>query len=140
MSALERVRKEHEKLVGTDSGWHELIHPRWGTSHPVHIREDGEIYVPEEDQFTVEELAVFDARGNLRQLAPADSRALEALVKVLELHRENEPDEHASSYQDGVYLGLERFCAGCSDLSNGEYGVAWPCPTVRAVEAVFGSD
>ena len=64
--------------------------------------------------------------------------ALAALRAVLELHRLNrEDDGNCQGYTSSGYGYLDRWCFECSEQSGREYGVQWPCLTVRAVEAAL---
>ena len=69
---------------------------------------------------------IVDARTSL----PA---AVDALEAVLKLHADA---GESQGYTAGVYGVIERCCRSCG--SHGEYGVSWPCPTVRMIAAVLG--
>lgn len=73
-------------------------------------------------------------------LAERERIAEAALRAVMQLHRANAPEDgtcqgyHAFGYG---YLSTP-WCVECSDQSGREYGVAWPCQTVRAVAEALG--
>lgn len=57
-----------------------------------------------------------------------------ALRAVLDLHKQH-PDEGMGWREDHTYGYVGIVCATCG--TPDEYGVPWPCPTVRAVAAVL---
>lgn len=61
-------------------------------------------------------------------------KALDAIEAVLELHRENTPEDGScQGYTDTGYGYLDSWCVECSGQSGREYGTDFPCPTVQAV-------
>ena len=69
---------------------------------------------------------IADARTRLPQ-------ALGALQAILNRHRNGGPSQ---GYTKGGYDEIENACTECGAI--GEYGVAWPCPTVRAIQNAIG--
>lgn len=58
-----------------------------------------------------------------------------ALERVRELHRPTEGLGYDSDEDDtpGSYGHIAQVCTSCGTAS--EYGVRWPCPTIRAIDA-----
>ena len=63
-------------------------------------------------------------------------KAGEALRAVLDLHCDAGPSQGYDFGPDGGYGWADHCCATCG--AHGEYGVEWPCPTVRAVADALG--
>lgn len=72
--------------------------------------------------------------GRSQEMRARFPRALDALSAVLAYHC---PGEGSSQgYTPSGYGDVEPYCAGCE--ASDEYAVAWPCPTVRRIEAALG--
>lgn len=95
----------------------------------VDINPIAHTYTPEDRAF------IADARNSL-------PLALDALVKVLELHRENTPEDGScQGYTDTGYGYLDSWCVECSEQSGREYGTDFPCLTVQAItETLIGGE
>lgn len=61
----------------------------------------------------------------------------DALRAVLDLHRDAGPSQGYGANFKGGYGEFAHCCATCG--AHGEYGVEWPCPTVRAIAKTLGA-
>ena len=62
-------------------------------------------------------------------------KARKALRAVLDLHRDAGPSQ-GYFHGDIGYGERDHCCGTCGRF--GEYGVEWPCPTVRAIKTALG--
>lgn len=80
-----------------------------------------------------------DTDSDIALMSLLDGRlpqALDALQAVLDMHQDGGPSQ---GYVKGGYGEMEHTCTECGWI--GEYGVEWPCPTVRAItDAIGGGD
>lgn len=135
--------KSRADEVGEDEGWH--IGGAWG--------DYGEVVVPLRilsyvvDGALDEKIVSTDpgyAATYAEQVARADraeaerDAALAAIERVRALHRNTGPSQGYDSRFRGGYGMLGDCCGECG--SHGEYGVEWPCPTIRAIEAALGGE
>jgi len=68
----------------------------------------------------------FEARTHIARHHPAHVlRTVAALRAIVELHREDAP-----------HLAGQQFCTTCHDYNRHD-GVEWPCPTIRALAAIW---
>ena len=127
MTTADWIKRRRELLDdATEAPWtpedvYGLVAPTKidGYTHPVERAEAIR-------QGAADDALIADARTSL----PA---ALDALEAVLTYHR---PGEGSSQgYTPDGYGYVEPYCAGCE--ASDEYAVAWPCPTVTAIEAAL---
>lgn len=116
---------EREPVPAGHIGWIEFISPR-ATTHIAYVRENGEVYLPEDGAVTPAEFHLAAASARFWPLV----RAEDAEAKVAAVREVHQP--HDAVMYSGKKQYMVKVCTGCgTDDGNWQ---RWPCQTIKALD------